>query len=86
MWICYGGALAAAGRLGYVAAVVRSTTSLQYLAAIVLSFHVAIIGLCLTGPVFNTQLGVIFWTVTGALAGALGKRSALQREARELTT
>ena len=50
---------------------IRSTTSLQYLAAIVLSFQFAIIGLCLTGPVFNTQLGVIFWTVTGALSGAM---------------
>ena len=35
------------------------------------SFQLAIIGLCLTGPVFNTQLGVLFWTVTGALSGAM---------------
>jgi hypothetical protein len=77
MWICYGGALVSAIRLGYVAAVVRSTASLQYLGAMVLSFQFAIIGLCLTGPVFNTQLGVVFWTITGALTGVVsGWRSS----------
>ena len=35
------------------------------------SFQLAIVGLCLAGPVFNTQLGVVFWTVTGALSGAM---------------
>ena len=69
MWVCYGGALASAGRLAYVSAVRRSTESLQHLSAVVLVFQFAVVGLCLTGPVFNTQLGVIFWTVTGALAG-----------------
>jgi hypothetical protein len=86
MWICYGGALASACRLAYVAAVVGTTTSLQYLAAIVLSFQFAIIGLCLTGPVFNTQLGVVFWTLTGALSGALGQRSAGRRGGSEWKT
>ena len=70
MWICYGGALASASRLAYVGAVGRSTDSLQYLSAIVLAFQLTVIGLCLTGPVFNTQLGMIFWLATGALYGA----------------
>ena len=38
----------------------------------------SIVGLCLTGPVFNTQLGVLFWTVTGALFGAV--RGAAEHE------
>jgi hypothetical protein len=47
------------------------------LAAIVLSIQFAIIGLCLTGPVFNTQLGVLFWFVTSALHGvAAGEQQA----------
>jgi hypothetical protein len=70
MWLCYGGALASACGLAYAAAVDRFTGSLNYLSSIVLAFQLAVIGLCLTGPVFNTQLGMIFWTVTGALAGA----------------
>ena len=71
MWVCYGGALAAAGRLAYVSSVRGSTDLLRYLSAIVLALQLAIIGLCLTGPVFNTQLGVLFWTVTGALSGTM---------------
>ena len=71
MWLFYGGALASAGRLAYVSAVNRSTDSLRYLSASVLAFQLAIVGLCLAGPVFNTQLGVVFWTVTGALSGAM---------------
>ena len=71
MWLFYGGALASAGRLAYVSAVDRSTDSLRYLSTIVLAFQLAIVGLCLAGPVFNTQLGVVFWTVTGALSGAV---------------
>ena len=70
MWVCYGGALASAVRLAYVSAVDPATDSLRYLSAVVLVFQLAIIGLCLAGPVFNTQLGVVFWTVTGALYGA----------------
>ena len=71
MWLFYGGALASAGRLAYVSAVNRSTDSLRSLSATILSLQLAIVGLCFAGPVFNTQLGVVFWTVTGALSGAM---------------
>jgi len=81
MWVCYGGALVSAVRLAYRAAVSRSTDSLQYLSAVVLAFQLAIIGMCLAGPVFNTQLGVVFWTVTGALCGAM--RAGNQRQPDE---
>jgi len=69
MWLCYGGALLSAARMAYVAAVDRSTEALQYLAAVVLAFQLTIVALCLAGPVFNTQLGIVFWMVTGALVG-----------------
>ncbi|HEY6361442.1 MAG TPA: hypothetical protein VIX63_10075 [Vicinamibacterales bacterium] len=77
MWLCYGGALASACRLAFMSAVKSSALSLGYLSAVVLAFQLAIVGLCFAGPVFNTQLGVLFWTVTGALSGAIAslKRS-----------
>jgi hypothetical protein len=48
-----------------------STDERRQLSASVLAFQLAIIGLCLAGPVFNTQLGVVFWIMTGALYGAM---------------
>jgi hypothetical protein len=70
MWVLYGGALLSAVRLGYMLAVHGATDSLQYFGTTVLTIQLTIIGLCLTGPVFNTQLGIQFWTVTAALLGA----------------
>jgi hypothetical protein len=80
MWVFYGGALASAVRMAYLSAVTRSTDSLQYLAALVLVFQLAVMGLCLTGPVFNTQLGLVFWMMTGALYGATRARKQDSRE------
>jgi hypothetical protein len=57
-------------RFGYVLAVRGETEWLQYFATIALSLQLTIIGLCFAGPVFNTQLGIQFWTLTGALFGA----------------
>jgi hypothetical protein len=70
MWVLYGGALLSAIRFSYRLAVRGVTESLQYFAMIVIALQLTIIGLCLTGPVFNTQLGILFWTVTAALFGA----------------
>ena len=70
MWILYGGALASALALAYRSAVDRSPDSVRYPSAIVLVFQIALVGLCLTGPVFNSQLGVLFWMITGALYSA----------------
>jgi hypothetical protein len=46
----------------------------QDLATVLLCAQVAIAALCLTGPVFNTQLGIQFWALTGALFGVGGPR------------
>jgi hypothetical protein len=35
------------------------------------AFQLLVAGLCLTGPVFNTQFGIVFWLVTAAIHGAL---------------
>jgi hypothetical protein len=70
MWLCYGGALVSALRFGYLLAVRAETEWLQYFGTIALCIQLTIIGLCFTGPVFNTQLGILFWTVTAALLGA----------------
>jgi hypothetical protein len=75
MWICYGGALVSACRMAYRIAIDRSTMpSLRDLAVTVVAFQIAVIGLCLSAPVFNTQLGIVFWALTGALAGVQQSR------------
>jgi hypothetical protein len=70
MWLFYGGALMSAVRFGYALAVRGTTEPLQYFATITLAIQLTIIGLCFTGPAFNTQLGILFWTVSGTLVGA----------------
>jgi hypothetical protein len=70
MWVLYGGALLSAVRLSYRLAVRGVIEWLQYFATIVITLQLTVMGLCLTGPVFNTQLGILFWMVTGALFGA----------------
>jgi len=70
LWIVYGGALLAAVGSTYRLTVAAVSKTLQDLAIIVLCLQLILVSLCMTGPVFNTQLGIIFWAVTGALFGA----------------
>jgi len=69
------GALLVALRSGYRLAV-DATNGLQDVATILFCTQVSIAALCLTGPVFNTQLGIQFWAITGALYGVAGGRRA----------
>ena len=71
LWILYGGALVAALALSYRAAIRARTHIMQDIATIVLCLQLTIVCLCLTGPVFNTQLGILFWAITGGLFGAV---------------
>lgn len=71
MWLLYGGAILMALRTSYRVAVHAPSTSLQDVATLVLCMQITIFGLCFTGPMFNTQLGVLFWAVTGGLFGAV---------------
>jgi hypothetical protein len=66
----YGGALVTSWARSYVSAIYGSTIDEQYLGSVVLALQSAIIGLCFTAPVFNTELGMIFWMATGGLYGA----------------
>ena len=70
LWVLYGGALFAAVRFSHMVAIRAGSESLRDSAAAVLCIQLAIIGLSLAGPVFNTQLGIVFWAVTGALFGS----------------
>jgi len=70
----YAGALAIALRYTYRLAVDSQLGRLQDAATVLLCVQLTIVGLCLSGPAFNNQLGIQFWAVTGALAGAAGLR------------
>jgi hypothetical protein len=70
LWFLYGGALAVALLFSYRLAVSARSRVLQDTATVILCLQLTIICLCLTGPVFNTQLGILFWAATGAVFGA----------------
>jgi len=69
MWLLYGGALAVAIRYSYVRAA-SPDDLLSDFAEMVLVMQLLIVGLCFTGPVFNTQMGIMFWLCTAVLIGA----------------
>jgi hypothetical protein len=66
MWLFYGTAILLALRNSYRVAI-DPDHPLHELAGMALSVQFLIAGLCLTGPAFNTQLGILFWLVTGGL-------------------
>jgi hypothetical protein len=61
-------------RYTYTKAVASVDRTCQDAAVIVLCMQLILISLCMTGPVFNTQLGIMFWAVTGALFGSTVRR------------
>jgi hypothetical protein len=69
MWVLYPGALILAMRHSYRLSIERDGT-LNDFAMMVLTIQLLVGGLCFTGPVFNTQLGIVFWLVTAILYGA----------------
>ena len=70
LWAAMGGALALAVRTTYLVAQ-HSAGALQDAATAILCLQLTVLCLCLTGPVFNTQLGIQFWALTGAVLGPL---------------
>lgn len=83
MWLLYIGAITVAIRYSYRVAI-DSGSALCDLAAMVLSVQLLVVGLCFTGPVFNTQVGIVFWLLTAVLYGSrrtLTKQEDLQLEA-----
>jgi hypothetical protein len=68
MWVAIGGALATSLRATYLVAT-RGTGSLQESATAILCLQMGLLATCLTGPAFNTQLGIQYWALTAALWG-----------------
>ena len=69
MWILYGGAivLSLISVLGFA---FSPNPAVAELAPIVFAIQLFIAGMSLSGPSFNTQIGIIFWAVGAALFGA----------------
>lgn len=80
MWLLYGGAIVSS-----LLAAFRATGSRQsdvaHLALLTLVLQVLIVGMAMAGPVFNTQLGLMFWAVGSVLHGAIGSRRIPERTA-----
>ncbi len=68
MWVFYGGAIMVAMFYSYRTAVKHSGV-ISDCAAMALAIQLLIVGLCFTGPVFNTQFGIIFWLMPALVAG-----------------
>ena len=62
------GALIVAMRYAYKIAIDREST-LSDTAVILFVIQLLVVGLCFTGPVFNTQVGIMFWLATAMLYG-----------------
>jgi hypothetical protein len=69
LWLCYAAAIGSATYQCYRIAGSKQT-QLSDLATMVLSVQVLVIGLCFTGPVFNTQMGIVFWLLSASVHGA----------------
>jgi hypothetical protein len=71
LWLLYGAALSSVLLFSYRAAVHARSRSMQDIATIMLCLQLALICLCLSGPVFNTWIGILFWVTSGALYGSI---------------
>jgi hypothetical protein len=68
MCIFYPGALIVAMRYAYKMAIDRDSV-LSDIAVSLFVIQLLVVGLCFTGPVFNTQVGIMFWLATAMLYG-----------------
>ncbi len=85
MWFFYGGALLTGILLVLRLASQSVSSGLADLAAISLAILVFVVGMSFAGPVFNTQVGILFWFLVSATYGAghqiLGRRASRSRVA-----
>ena len=77
LWVTYASAVATATLYTYRLAN-SDDARLSDLAAMVLTLQVLVIGLCFTGLVFNTQVGIVFWLLSAGVYGA--ERTALLQQ------
>ncbi|HUP40783.1 MAG TPA: hypothetical protein VM115_11730, partial [Vicinamibacterales bacterium] len=75
--ICYVTAIGAAVHHTYKIAI-STETHLSDLATMVLTMQILVVGLCFTGLVFNTQMGIVFWLLSASVYGA--QRTAIAME------
>jgi hypothetical protein len=68
MCVFYPAALFVAMRYVYKVAIDR-TSELSDAAMLLFVVQLLVVGLCFTGPVFNTQIGIMFWLSTAILYG-----------------
>jgi len=73
MWFLYGGAIITALLMVFRIAGRRQDPELGEAAVCVGAAAVFVVGMSFAGPAFNTQLGVLFWFLIGALHGSEGK-------------
>ena len=71
MWLLYGGATILS-MWSMFAITTSRDAALVEAAIVVLGVNAYIVVLGMSAPVFNTQMGILFWTLAGALHGALG--------------
>jgi hypothetical protein len=69
LWVFYPMGLFLAMRYSYRLAADRHF-ALNESAMTVFAIQLLLVGLCFTGPVFNSQLGMMFWLTTAMLYGA----------------
>src|SRR5262249_44319552 len=81
MWIFYGGAIISSLVFAYKSANRHPDPEVRYLAGLVFALNLIVCLAAWDAPVFNTQTGIQFWTLTGALAGV-----CLNNEEAELST
>ena len=70
LWVCYGAAILAAFGTAWRLATQRFSPAMADIASLVLPVLLAIVGMGLAGPIFNTQVGILFWFLVGSLYGA----------------
>lgn len=80
LWATYAAAVTATTFYTYRLASSHHTR-LSDLAAMVLTLQVLVIGLCFTGLVFNTQMGIVFWLLSASVYGADQTARAAEEQA-----
>lgn len=70
MWILYGTAIIASILAAFRLADGRDPRA-NDIVMIGVTLQIFIVGLAMAGPVFNTQLGILFWSIAGGLHGAV---------------
>ena len=85
MWVLYGGAVLMSLLAAYRLSMRKRQPELASLALIVLCVQVLIAGFGWAGPVFNTQLGILFWFLASSLHGAARGETARDRRPHSMT-